>query len=167
VTAVFDARELFRALVEHGVDFVTVGGVAIQAHGGQRMTRDLDVAVASSRENFEALHGALLALDARILDRDGRHSSEVPGAALLASGEQWHLITAHGPLDVVTLPARLGPFDRFSSRAHRVRLGDLVVPVAAREDLLVLKRAAGRPRDLADIELLESLADGESPAPEE
>jgi len=41
-----------------------------------------------------------------------------------------------------------------------VPLGDLSVPIASRDDLLVLKRAAGRPQDLADIRLLESLGDG-------
>jgi len=45
-------------------------------------------------------------------------------------------------------------------RAHLVPLGDLTVPIASRENLLVLKRAAGRPQDSADIRLLESLDDG-------
>jgi len=45
-------------------------------------------------------------------------------------------------------------------RAHVVLLGDLRVPIASRDDLLELKRAAGRPQDLADIRLLESLDDG-------
>jgi len=40
-----------------------------------------------------------------------------------------------------------------------VSLGDLSVPIAAREDLLRMKRAAGRPQDLADVQLLESLDD--------
>lgn len=146
-------------LVEHDVAFVTIGGVAVQAHGGQRMTRDLDVAIAPSRENIEALHRALLALDARILGPDGRRSRETPSAAVIASGEQWHLTTAYGPLDLVTIPAHLGSFESLRSRAHEVRLGDLSVPIASREDLLVLKRAAGRPQDLADIRLLESLPD--------
>jgi hypothetical protein len=38
----FDARELFRALARHDVAYVTVGGIAVQAHGGQRLTQDLD-----------------------------------------------------------------------------------------------------------------------------
>lgn len=42
-------------------------------------------------------------------------------------------------------------------RAHEVPLGDVIVPIAHRDDLITLKRAAGRPQDLADIRLLESL----------
>jgi hypothetical protein len=84
----------------------------------------------------------------------------VLSASLLASGEQWHLITSHGRIDIITPPARLGSFSEMRNRAHLVPLGDLTVPIASREDLLVLKRAAGRPQDLADIRLLESLDDG-------
>lgn len=155
----FDARELFRALAHHGVDYVTIGGIAIQAHGGQRLTQDLDVAVAASTDNFERVASALLELDARILGPDGERSRSVPGAALLASSEHWHLVTAHGALDVLTFPAHLGSFEELRARAHEIPLGDLSIPIAHREDLLRMKRAAGRPQDLADVRLLESLAD--------
>lgn len=155
----FDARELFKALAHHNVDYVTIGGIAVQAHGGQRLTQDLDVAIASSTDNFARLAGALLDLDARILGPDGRRSQSVPCAPLLASSDQWHLITAHGPLDILTLPAHLGPFDDMRARAHEIPLGDLSVPIAHRDDLLKMKRAAGRAQDIADIQLLESLDD--------
>lgn len=155
----FDARELFRALAHRGVDYVTIGGVAIQAHGGQRLTQDLDVAIAASEENIGRLADALLDLDARILGPDGQRSRTTPTAPLLASSDQWHLITDHGPLDIITLPAHLGTFADMRARAHEVPLGELSVPIASRDDLVKMKRAAGRPQDLADVRLLESLDD--------
>ena len=91
---------------------------------------------------------------------EGQRSESVPSASLLASGDQWHLTTAHGRIDIIAPPARLGSFDEMRERAHLVPLGDLSVPIASREDLLTLKRAAGRPQDLADVRLLESLDDG-------
>jgi hypothetical protein len=157
----FDAGELFRAFARHDVAYVTIGGMAVQAYGGQRLTQDLDVVVAASSENFARLARALVDLDARILGPQGQRSRSVPGAALLASGEQWHLITAHGPLDVVTLPAHLGSFAALRDRAHEIPLGDVTVPIAHRDDLITLKRAAGRPQDLADVELLESLEESD------
>jgi hypothetical protein len=157
----FDARELFSALARHNVNYLTIGGIAIQAHGGQRLTQDLDVAIASSTDNITRLAAALLDLDARILGPSGRRSRSVPSTPLLASSDQWHLITVHGPIDILTLPAHLGSFDDMRARAHEVALGDLSIPIAHRDDLLRMKRAAGRPQDLADIQLLESL-DGES-----
>jgi hypothetical protein len=155
----FDARELFRALAHRDVEYVTVGGIAIQAYGGQRLTQDLDVAIAASTDNLARLASALLDLDARILGPDGQRSRSTPTAPLLASSDQWHLITVHGPLDVLTLPAHLGSFADMRARAHEVPLGDLSIPIAHREDLLKMKRAAGRPQDLADVRLLESLDD--------
>jgi len=159
VPADFDALELFRALSRHEVEYVTVGGVAIQAYGGQRMTQDLDVVIAASSDNMGRLATALLDLDARILGPDGQRSKSVPSAAMLASSDQWHLLTEHGPLDVLTLPAHLGSFADVRARAHSVQLGDLSIPIAHRDDLLTMKRAAGRPQDLADVRLLESLGD--------
>lgn len=155
----FDARELFAALGRHHVDYITIGGLAIQAHGGQRLTQDLDIAVSSAAQNFERLARSLADLDARVLDPDGSRSTSVPSPSLLASSDQWHLITAHGALDVVTIPAHLGSFEDMRMRAHETPLGDLVVPIAHRRDLLEMKRTAGRPQDLADVEFLESLDD--------
>ncbi len=129
----FDAREQFRALSRHGVDYVIVGGIAIQAYGGQRMTRDLDVVIATSTENVARLAAALVDLDARILGSNGQRSRSVPSASLLGSSDQWHLVTDHGLLDVLTLPVHLGSFDDVRARAHEVVLGDLTVPIAHRE----------------------------------
>jgi len=155
----FDARALFAALSCHDVEYLTIGGIAIQAHGGQRLTQDLDVAIAASAENFARVAAALSDLDARILGPDGQRSRSVPTARLLAASDQWHLITLHGALDLITLPAHLGSFAEMRARAHEVALGDLSVPIAHRDDLLEMKRAAGRPQDLSDIRLLESLDD--------
>lgn len=155
----FHPRELFQALARHAVDYVTVGGVAIQAHGAQRLTRDLDVAIAASKDNLERLAAALSDVDARILGPDGQRSRSVPSATMLASGDQWHLVTDYGRLDVLTLPAHLGSFADLRARAHDVPLGDVSVPIAHRDDLLRMKRASGRPQDLLDVQLLESLGD--------
>jgi hypothetical protein len=155
----FHPREILRALARHRVDYVVVGGVAVQAHGGQRLTQDLDLAVPSDRENYERLAGALTDLDARISGPEGKRSSVPPSAALLASGDLWQLDSDHGIVDVIVLPAALGSFEALRERAHDVELGDVVVPVAARRDLIAMKQASGRPQDLEDIELLESLDD--------
>jgi len=80
----FDARKLFLTLAQHGVQYVTIGGIAIQAHGGQRLTQDLDIAIDTSIENLQRLADALADLDARILSPDGQRSRSTPSAQLLA-----------------------------------------------------------------------------------
>ena len=115
--------------------------------------------VPSDRENFERLAAALGELDARVLGPEGRRSAAPPPASLLASGDLWHLDSDHGLVDVVLLPAALGSFDALRERAHDVELGELVIPVAARLDLIAMKEASGRPQDLEDVELLKGLDD--------
>lgn len=150
---------MLRALGRHGVVYVVVGGVAVQAHGGQRLTQDLDLVVPSDRENYERLALALTDLDARVLGPNGERSARPPSAALLASGDLWHLDSDHGLVDVILLPAALGSFEALRAHAHDVELDDLVVPVAARGDLIAMKQASGRPQDLEDVELLRGLDD--------
>ena len=153
----FDARALFAALADHEIEYVTIGGIAVQAHGGQRLTQDLDIAISPEPENLERLADALTDLDARVLGPGGERSESAPSATMLGSRDQWHLITDHGALDVVTLPAHLGPFAEMLGRAHQASLGEITVPIAHRDDLLRMKRASDRPQDQADVELLEAL----------
>jgi hypothetical protein len=155
----FNARELFAVLARYEVDYVTIGGIAVQAHGGQRVTQDLDIAIATATDNRTRLAAALVDLDARILGPDGKRSTSPPSATMLGASDLWHLVTPHGLLDIVTFPAHLGSFDELRARAHNIPLGDLTVPIAHRDDLLEMKRATGRPQDLADVRLLESLED--------
>jgi hypothetical protein len=150
---------MFAALVRHAVEFVTIGGIALQAHGGQRLTQDLDISIATDGANLERLATSLTDLDARILGPDGERSTSPPTASMLGSSDQWHLITAHGALDVMTLPAHLGTFEELRLRAHEVALGGLKVPIASRRDLVEFKRASNRPQDIADVAFLESLDD--------
>jgi hypothetical protein len=139
--------------------YVVVGGVAVQAHGGQRLTQGLDIIVSQRDEDFERLAGAVKELDARILGAAGERSATVPGAAMLASGDLWRLDSSHGRRDVTTLPAALGRFEEIRARAHEIELDGMTVPIASREDLIAMKRAAGRDHDLEDVALLESLSE--------
>jgi hypothetical protein len=153
----FHPREILAALGRHEVVYVVIGGLAVQAHGGQRMTQDLDILVPQRSADFDRLGAALVEIDARILGPGGQRSATVPSAAVLSSGDLWRLECDHGRLDITTLPPALGEFEDFRARAHDINLPGLAVPVASREDLIAMKRATGRDRDLEDVALLESL----------
>jgi hypothetical protein len=57
----FKPRELIGALEDAGVIYVAIGGVAVIAHGSQRITIDLDVIIEPTRENAARLLDALVA----------------------------------------------------------------------------------------------------------
>jgi hypothetical protein len=65
------------------------------------------------------------------------------------------LDTDDGGLDLLAAPPGAPPYAAMRDHADRVDLDGIVVAVAALDDLLAMKRAAGRPQDLADIEALE------------
>lgn len=108
----FDARELFKALARHHVEYVTIGGIAIQAYGGQRLTQDLDIAIATSAENIARLASALLDLDARVLGPDTLKRS---GPATNARSNAAHM--KHPPRAPIAEQGRSAPL------AFETRLG--------------------------------------------
>ncbi len=136
------------------VDFVVVGGVAVAFQGYGRATKDLDITYSTDHENLGRLGGVLVALHARL-----RGVVEdvpfVPDDRTLARTRLLTLDTDEGSLDLIADPPGAPPYATLRERADRVDLEGVVVAVAALDDLLAMKRAAGRPQDLIDIDALE------------
>jgi predicted nucleotidyltransferase len=136
------------------VDFVIVGGVAVVLQGYGRATKDLDITYATDAENLHRLGDVLTALNARL-----RGVAEdvpfVPDGRTLARTRLLTLDTDDGGLDLLADPPGAPPYATLRERADRVELDGVVVAVASLGDLLAMKRAAGRPQDLADIDALE------------
>jgi len=148
---VFDARKILLTLVEHGVDFVVIGGVAVQAHGHGRSTRDLDVIPRPDLANLSRLGEALADLGAQLL-RGGR-VVDVTDPQLLKRVPLAPLLTDHGRLDLLSIEHASGTptYDDLRRRSVAVEIDGSVVRVAGLDDLLRMKRAAGRDVDLDDI----------------
>jgi hypothetical protein len=136
------------------VDYVVVGGVAVVLQGYGRATKDLDITYATGEDNLRRLGAVLVALHARL-----RGVAEavpfVPDARTLARTRLLTLDTDDGSLDLLANPPGAPPYATLRARADRVDLDGFVVAVAALDDLLAMKRAAGRPQDLVDIDALE------------
>jgi predicted nucleotidyltransferase len=133
------AREILEALARGGVEFVVVGGIAVQAHGYIRGTRDVDVIPSPAPAAARRLSQALSALGAEEVGRN-EHLTRFE--------------TRGGRLDVIDLEEIAGTarsFEELRSRALVVNLDGIEIPVAGLDDLVRMKRAAGRPQDLTDI----------------
>jgi predicted nucleotidyltransferase len=145
---------LLGRLARAEVDFVVIGGVAVAFQGHVRATRDLDITYATDAENLARLDDVLVAAHARL-----RGVAEdvpfVPDGRTLARTRLLTLDTDDGGLDLLADPPGAPPYAAMRDHADRVDLDGIVVAVAALDDLLAMKRAAGRPQDLADIEALE------------
>ena len=147
---------LLAALADAGVDFVVIGGIAVVAQGHIRTTRDLDITYATSPANLDALGRALVALDARL-----RGVAEVvpfvPDGRSLRAAELLTLETSLGSLDLLASPPGAPRYAELKARAESIEIDERDVLIASIEDLVAMKRAAGRPRDLDDIEALEEI----------
>jgi len=151
-----DAGAILRRLVERGVDFVVIGGIAAVLHGSPRATFDLDVSFAPDEGNLAALGEILVGLDARPAGVD-EALPFTPDAATLRRIEVLTLDTSLGRLDVLARPAGAAVYEALRRRAERFDLGGFSVLVASIDDLVAMKRAAGRAKDLADVEELETI----------
>ena len=144
------------SLADAGVDFVVIGGLARTLLGSPRITKDLDISYSREPRNLEALGAYLVSINARLRgvppDIPFVADERTLGAATLMTLE-----TDAGWLDLVVEPEGSPPYEELRENAARVDIDGRIVRVADIDDLIAMKRAAGRPQDLADIHELELL----------
>ena len=150
-----DVEALLRRLVDGGVDFVVIGGIARVLLASARVTKDLDITYAREERNLKALGAVLEDLEARL--RVEEDVPFVPDAATLDRVQVLTLSTKLGWLDILAFPSGAPAYDVLSENAETVELGDFEVQVASIDDMIGMKRASGRIQDLADIEELEAI----------
>ena len=161
--SVSDLEEILGALARSGAAFLVVGGVAVVLHGHPRFTADLDLAVRLERDNVRKLLAALQGLgyrarapvDAMDFADEEKRTEWIREKGLTV----FSLWSPRFPATEIDLFVR-EPFN-FSAaygRALHADIGGTVVTVASLADLIALKRAAGRARDLEDIAALEAIA---------
>jgi hypothetical protein len=152
-------ESLLRLLGDHGVAFVVIGGFALSAHGVIRGTKDIDVVPAPEPGNLHRLAGALRALEAEVMladDFDPRELGIEPDEEGLALGGNWVLRTRLGRLDVMQDVTGVAGYRQLREGAIEVDVPDAGrFPFAGYDDLIAMKRAAGRPMDEIDIVSLE------------
>jgi hypothetical protein len=155
---------IVRALNAAKAQYLIVGGLAVNAHGYERFTRDVDLVIGLQRENILRALRALQAIG---------YNMRIPVTpeqfADPALREQWrrekNMVVlqlwsdAHRrtPIDIFVYE----PFDFAKELARALRLpvfGSEIAPIVSYAALLKLKKTAGRSQDLTDIEKLRKLA---------
>jgi len=148
-------RRLLERLVESEVRFVLVGGLAVNAWGYIRATRDIDLVPDPSTENLERLDGLLKDLGGKV-DVDGRLLDSEAISPFLRTGDRTLVVTDLGRVDILQGLPQVPSFTALDDKATDVEMDGLVVRVCSLDHLLAMKRASERPRDRDDLEALES-----------
>jgi hypothetical protein len=149
----YDPRRLLAALVQGEVDAVLVGGLAGAVRGSPLISIGVEVCHSRAARNLDAL--------ARTLGGLGAHLRGNPSTVLDASGlavaDTFRVETDAGPLDCLGTPRGSAGYADLARRADVIDLGGFGFRVAALDDLIRMKRAAGHPKDRAELEVLEAV----------
>lgn len=147
-----DWADVLVALLEAGARFLVVGAHAMAVHGIPRATQDLDVWVEPTDENASRVWNALAGFGAPLADLG------VEVGDFVRPGTVVQLGLPPNRIDVLTEISGVPSFGTaWRDRVEREVSGKRI-PFIGRRALITNKRAAGRLKDLADIEAL-----GESP----
>lgn len=155
----FAPRDALKTLLERSVRFVLIGGYAASARGAELITGDIDICYARDDENLDRLATTLGELGAKLRGRGV--PDDVPfklDARTLRLGDTFSFDTDVGMVDILGTPSGTTGFEDLDRGATDVDLGDgLVVRVASLDDLIRMKRASGRTKDLLHLEHLAAL----------
>jgi predicted nucleotidyltransferase len=154
----FQPEEILIRLLGRGIRFVLIGGLAAQAHGSPSITRDLDICYSRDKDNLMRLASVLEDLMAvrRGLPPDAPMMPKLDARTLRAGG-LFTLTTRFGDFDLLATPDPDLDFEILERSATTIEVLGKPVPVASLDDLIAMKRAAGRPKDRVELEILGAL----------
>jgi hypothetical protein len=153
--AEFDPKPMIAALNEHSVQYVVIGAVAAIAQGYPLNTGDLDVTPARDPGNLERLTNALRDLGARLRVPGDDKGDEFPiDAGYLGNVDSWSLITKHGELDVLFAPSGTRGYPDLHRNSVTIQIAGGQAEMAALLDIVRMKEASARPKDLAQLPAL-------------
>jgi predicted nucleotidyltransferase len=141
-----DMKDLIEAFEKYEVQYVLVGGHAVNYYGYVRSTQDIDFLVMPSQENAQNIMKAL--------SEFGFGSAGIPQEYFEREGTAVHLGVEPNRIDLLTHLKGISYETVFKNR-ERVILDGITLNIIAYSDLLAAKRHSERPRDLADVDELE------------
>ena len=157
-----DYTSLLPLLVKNEIDFIIVGGAAATAHGSARLTLDLDVVYRRDDLNLERIVRALEPIQPYLRGAPPGLPFEW-SVQTLKKGLNFTLITTLGPLDLFGEIVGGGDYEKLQNETIRLQVAGVECFCLSLEQLIEVKRAAGRPKDLEAIaELVQILEESQT-----
>ncbi len=141
-----DTESLLRSLKEHKVKFVIIGATAFPVHGYSRATLDIDIFIKPERSNAEKTLVALknFGYDVKDVTVDELLTKKILIRQYLVETDIHPYVTGVS-------------FDDIWKNKVKSKFGDTFVWFASLDDLIKMKKAAGRPKDIEDLKYLVKL----------
>lgn len=143
--------DLWRTLQKYNTKYILVGGFATNLHGFNRVTADMDLWIKDSPDNRKALRKVFK--DLGLGDFESIESTQfVPGftSILLRSGFEIDIMTSLKGFEQIK-------FDECYEAAPTAFIEDIPIKFLHLKQLIEAKKAAGRPKDLIDVQELEKI----------
>ena len=157
-SAEFQPETVIELFGRHKVEYVLIGGLAAITHGAPLVTQDIDVCYDRGADNLQRLADALREVHAELRGAEPGLPFRLD-ALTLAKGDAFTFTTDAGWLDIMATPAGVAGYEELARTADVYELFGHRVLVASLDDLIAMKRAAGRPKDLLAVEELAALRD--------
>lgn len=146
-----DFLEYIECLNKHNVQYLLVGGLAVNLHGYRRATGDMDIFVNPTRENHEKLKKTHVDF--------GLHMGEMAFLENFLNTNKYDVYTfgvSPCQIDVMTHCKGI-VFEEVHERAREIVVENVPIKVIHYNDLKIAKSTTNRLRDKADIEELEKI----------
>ena len=151
-------RDLLDVLDRHAVDFIVIGGIAGVVYGSAYPTYDFDLLYARDEQNLKRMASALHELAATLRGAPPDLPFR-PDAKTLAAGNNFTFTTKFGPLDILGDAAGMRDYETMRAAARKEKAWGVSLRVASLDDLIRMKRAAGRVKDKLMVEEYVAIAE--------
>ena len=141
-----DYMDMFKCLNKAGVDYMLVGGWAVNMYGYIRATVDLDIWILADSDNAKKVYAAVAEFGAPV--------SQMKPEEFTEYGMIFQIGVAPCRVDIISRISGVSYSDAAMRAVSKV-IDGVPVRVISLEDLIVNKKASGRTKDLADVEVLE------------
>ncbi len=131
---------------ERGLDYMVIGGLALNFHGILRNTVECDIWLNPSEANFRVLADMLLDMG-----YDPEHIKKMTNLPI----NEAMVFGIEGPIDILTQVRHLFDFKESRARALEYFSNETLIPVLALTDVRELKVKAKRPQDLRDVLMID------------
>jgi hypothetical protein len=156
-----DAKEAIVAMASRSVDFVLIGGIALNLHAAAYLTYDIDFCYSRKQDNLDRIADALAPFKPRLRG----FPPDLPfiwDSRTLSNGTVFTLETEIGEIDLLGEVAGIGTYADVLAASEKWNIYGLGINVLSIDGLIRAKKAAGRPKDEEGIRLLEALKESES-----
>ena len=145
--------ELVKALKKEKINYMIVGGYAVNFHGYSRNTVDIDLIIKFTLANLKKIEkllqqmGMVSRLPIDAVSVYNFRDEYIKNRNLIA----WNFYNENDPTDQIDI---LINHDVSDFKSEKFRVGQLELKVISKEDLIRMKKKAGRDKDLLDIKEL-------------